>query len=162
MSLVSKEEQLKVIGAGFGRTATESLQKALIILGYPCYHMHVMHNNPSDNDIFVENLKKRENERDWNKLFKPRGYTATVDWPTTAIYQELFKQNPSAKVILTVRDSPDQWYESTRNSIYKLSQSRNWWQMRLLALFDRHRANHKIVVDFVWDTFDGRFHDMGC
>ena len=39
------EEQLKVIGAGFGRTATESLQKALIILGYKCYHMHEIFKN---------------------------------------------------------------------------------------------------------------------
>tara|TARA_R110002124_G_scaffold29573_3_gene102878 strand:+ start:1082 stop:1219 length:138 start_codon:yes stop_codon:yes gene_type:complete len=31
---------LSVIGAGFGRTGTESLKNALEILGYgPCYHM---------------------------------------------------------------------------------------------------------------------------
>ena len=158
---VGKEEQLKVIGAGFGRTATESLQKALIILGYPCYHMHEMHDHPEDNDVFVENLKKAKNERDWNKtLFAPRGYIATVDWPTTAIYEELFEANPSAKVILTVRDSPEQWYKSAANSIYKLSQARNWWQMKLLTLFNRQSYNHKIVVDFLWNThFNGKFHD---
>lgn len=32
---------LNVIGAGFGRTGTESLKRALEMLGYgPCYHMY--------------------------------------------------------------------------------------------------------------------------
>jgi hypothetical protein len=30
---------LKVIGAGFGRTGTNSTQTALYQLGFPCYHM---------------------------------------------------------------------------------------------------------------------------
>ena len=30
---------LEIIGAGFGRTGTKSLQTALQILGYPCHHM---------------------------------------------------------------------------------------------------------------------------
>ena len=29
---------LKVIGAGFGRTGTKSLQQALQMLGFNCYH----------------------------------------------------------------------------------------------------------------------------
>lgn len=32
---------LKVIGAGFGRTGTESMKFALEMIGFgPCYHMH--------------------------------------------------------------------------------------------------------------------------
>ncbi|MBV9330969.1 MAG: hypothetical protein JOZ55_05400, partial [Alphaproteobacteria bacterium] len=30
---------LEIIGAGFGRTGTLSLQHALSAPGYPCYHM---------------------------------------------------------------------------------------------------------------------------
>jgi hypothetical protein len=30
---------MKVIGAGFMRTGTMSMQAALLTLGYPCYHM---------------------------------------------------------------------------------------------------------------------------
>ena len=33
------EEQLQIIGAGFGRTGTNSLKVALNILGYKTYHM---------------------------------------------------------------------------------------------------------------------------
>ena len=37
---VEKPKKLLVIGAGFGRTGTMSLKKALeILLSYPCYHM---------------------------------------------------------------------------------------------------------------------------
>ena len=38
---------LKVIGAGLGRTGTKSLQQALVLLGFgPCHHMtEVLHDN---------------------------------------------------------------------------------------------------------------------
>ena len=36
---VEQPRGLMVIGAGLGRTGTQSLQEALNILGYPCYHM---------------------------------------------------------------------------------------------------------------------------
>ena len=38
-----EDEQIKVIGAGFGRTGTDSLREALCELGYKCYHMHELH-----------------------------------------------------------------------------------------------------------------------
>ena len=161
MTTVDKDEQLCIIGAGFGRTATESLQKALIMLGYPCYHMHEIHKHPADNDIWSKNLDKPKYERNWNEtVFAPRGYTATVDWPTTAIYEELLRENPSAKVILTIRDTPEQWYKSAYNSIYKFTQTRTWWQYKVMHLFNRNLANHKRVVDLVWiGTFNGKFND---
>ena len=34
------QEQIKIIGAGFGRTGTNSLRIALNKLGYNTYHMH--------------------------------------------------------------------------------------------------------------------------
>ena len=38
---------LQVIGAGFGRTGTTSLKKALEILGFgPCYHMQTAMTRP--------------------------------------------------------------------------------------------------------------------
>ena len=39
--------ELKVIGAGFGRTGTTSLKKALEILGVgPCFHLNEIINGP--------------------------------------------------------------------------------------------------------------------
>ena len=47
---------LKVIGAGFGRTGTTSLQKALEILGVgPCYHLNEIINGP-DEQVQVINM----------------------------------------------------------------------------------------------------------
>ena len=46
--MVSKND-LKVIGAGFGRTGTTSLQKALEILGVgPCYHLNEIIDGPDE------------------------------------------------------------------------------------------------------------------
>jgi hypothetical protein len=46
-----------------------------------------------------------------------KGYTSTVDWPTTYIWKELAAANPQAKIILTLRD-PDAWYASAAATIF--------------------------------------------
>ena len=38
---------MQVIGAGFGRTGTMSMQAALAILGYRCYHMKEITEDPT-------------------------------------------------------------------------------------------------------------------
>ncbi|KAG2446865.1 hypothetical protein HYH02_008022 [Chlamydomonas schloesseri] len=48
------------------------------------------------------------------------GYTACVDWPSSIVYKELLAANPKAKVILSVRDNFDAWYESCRETIYPI------------------------------------------
>eukprot|EP01084_Bolivina_argentea_P025072 46651_1 len=153
-----QKETLQVIGAGFGRTGTESLQLALNKLGYKCYHMHEL-KKYNDASIWYDLLKKPKDQRNWNdSLFAIRGYTATVDWPTTIIYEDLLKENPSAKVVLTIRDTPQQWFNSVNNSIWKLSSTREWWQFKLLSIFDSYAYKEKKVVDCIWKgVFDGRF-----
>ena len=38
---------LEIVGAGFGRTGTDSLREALTILGFgPCHHMYEIRDNP--------------------------------------------------------------------------------------------------------------------
>ena len=45
--------QVKVIGAGFGRTGTSSLQSALGGIGFgPCYHMFEVFQNPGHADFW--------------------------------------------------------------------------------------------------------------
>lgn len=155
-------EQLQVIGAGFGGTGTETLRDALIHLGYHCYDMRALQQHPQDNDLFIQQISLPLSKRQWNdSLFAPRGYTATVDWPTALFYQQLLYDNPSAKVILTVADTPDEWYTSALNSIYKLSTTREWWQFRLFSFFMRTDWKHKRVVDEIWKgLFGGRFTDQ--
>ena len=99
---------IEVIGAGLGRTGTLSLQAALEQLGYKGHHFvdfshakqwaDLAHGKTSVDaiiDLIVEN-----------------GFTATTDNPTADIYKDLFKRFPDARVILTVRDSPETFAKS--------------------------------------------------
>ena len=106
---------LKIIGAGFGRTGTNSLRLALNMLGAgPCYHMHEVKHNPGHHRRWHE-IANGENP-DWEALFG--GYQAAVDWPSTHYWTQLLDQYPDSKVILTIRD-PEEWFRSFSNTIHK-------------------------------------------
>ena len=105
---------LQIIGAGFGRTGTKSLQLALETLGYgKCYHMEALLRNPEG----VKHWTDAYNETpvNWNALFE--GYNSIVDFPGSMYYKELHNYYPEAKVILSVRD-PESWYQSALKTIY--------------------------------------------
>ncbi|CDS08323.1 hypothetical protein LRAMOSA02271 [Lichtheimia ramosa] len=99
---------LKVIGAGYGRTGTDSLRTALNILGY-YRHPEVFH------DAFLH----PEKPVDWDMLYE--GFDAAVDWPTVSFVDRLMKYYPDAKIVLTDRDA-DSWYRSVKSTIFNLAQ----------------------------------------
>ena len=104
---------LEVVGPGFGRTGTNSLRRALEVLGFgPCHHMYELGEHTESLSDW-EALARGE-AVDWNKVFK--GYRAQVDWPGAAYWRELSVHFPDAKVILTIRD-PDAWYDSMEKTI---------------------------------------------
>jgi Sulfotransferase domain len=105
-----------VIGAGVGRTGTNSLKLALNQLGCgPCHHMdEVIANMPTQVPLWAAAAKGKP---DWVAIFK--GYESAVDWPVASFYRELHKEYPTAKFILTVR-SPESWHASFSETIYKL------------------------------------------
>jgi hypothetical protein len=110
---------IRVIGAGLGRTGTLSLKAALEEVGFgACYHMIELLGHP-EQIRFWEAASRRESV-DWDALFA--GYQAVVDYPGCRYYHTLMEQYPEAKVILTVRD-PDRWYESTKETIYKVGRA---------------------------------------
>jgi Sulfotransferase domain len=99
---------MQVIGAGFGRTGTMSMQAALELLGYRCYHMREITKDPCHLPAwhaFVSGAAPM----DWKALFA--NYDATVDFPACVYYRELLREFPDAKVVLTVRD-PERWFQS--------------------------------------------------
>jgi len=108
---------MEIIGAGFGRCGTSSTFQALTDLNYKCYHMsecvrldHVrLWINYFDGDIqpLLDELEKQ-------------GFQGTLDFPIIAIFDELLKRNPNAKVLLNVRDNPKQWIKSFRGTIWKV------------------------------------------
>lgn len=99
---------MQVIGAGFGRTGTMSMQAALEILGYRCYHMKEVPEQPGHLQAWHEFVGGRA-PIDWKALFE--SYEATVDFPACVYYQELLREFPGARVVLNVRD-PDRWFDS--------------------------------------------------
>ncbi|KAI8877192.1 hypothetical protein K501DRAFT_337602, partial [Backusella circina FSU 941] len=105
---------LQVIGAGFGRTGTDSLREALNILGYNTHHMKSMFMDPEQNydDFYNAYINK---DADWDKIYNK--YDAAVDWPTCTFYKELMEKYPEAKVVLTVR-SAESWYKSCAKTIH--------------------------------------------
>lgn len=105
---------LEIIGAGFGRTGTDSLREALTELGFgPCHHMHEIRDNPEKagpwHDHFCGGAPL-----DLDLLFG--SYRSQVDWPGAHLWRESAERYPDAKVILSVRD-PEGWYASYSKTI---------------------------------------------
>lgn len=107
---------LSVIGAGFGRTGTESMKRALEMLGCgPCYHMHEVMYDKDRTETWRAIAKGAKPA--WDTIFS--GYQATVDWPAAFFWRELSALWPDAKILLTKRDA-DSWYRSMENTILKV------------------------------------------
>ena len=116
----AKSDGLLVIGAGFGRTGTSSLQEALSILGYgPVYHMREVIKDPHGVEKWqhVADLKlegKNVPKDVWDDVFW--GYQSTVDLPAATHWEDLMEIYPRAKIILSIRD-PDKWFDSVVKTI---------------------------------------------
>jgi Sulfotransferase domain len=109
---------LRVVGAGLGRTGTNSLQLALQrLLGGPCYHMVEVFGRPDD--IPKWDAAALGTMPDWDELFAD--YRAAVDWPVAAFWRELSEAFPDAVVLLSTRDT-DGWWTSAHNTIFQLAE----------------------------------------
>ncbi len=106
---------LRVVGAGLGRTGTNSLKLALErLLGGPCYHMYEL----------MENLHHVPTWRaaiagepvDFGPVLD--GYVATVDWPAVSAWRELAALNPDAVVLLSTRRDAAEWWRSASTTIF--------------------------------------------
>lgn len=144
---------LEVIGAGFGRTGTNSLKVALETLGYQkCHHMKEVIPSRKQSQLWA---RVADGEKvSWDEVFE--GFAAAVDWPSAAYYQALAEYYPEAKVVLSVRD-PEKWYVSARETIYPLSHSFPRW---IMFLSKPSRRLRDAINGIVWDgVFDGRFEE---
>lgn len=142
-----------MIGAGFGRTGTLSLKRALEDLGFgPTYHMQEVMRRPSHIDQWLRYA--RTGAREWDELFD--GFGSGVDFPVSCVWEELAVHFPDAKVVLTVRD-PHQWWASTASTIYGFRTAFPAWVLRAVP---PTRRFVEMVDRLVWDgLFDGRFTD---
>ena len=133
---------LSVLGAGFGRTGTESLKKALEILGFgPCYHMFEVLPHQERVDQWVSLAQGKT--PDWDEIFD--GYHSSVDWPAAHFWRDIAEHYPDAKIILSVRDS-ERWFESMSNTILPVLRSGT----------DPNSLGNQM---FVPQTFEGNIED---
>ena len=148
-------QSLKVIGAGLGRTGTESLKKALELLGFgACYHMFELAMHP-------------EHLPEWKKLVageKPNyeflfdGYQSTSDFPACTYYREFMAQYPQAKVVLTVRDA-DKWYDSAAKVIFKGVPAPIMALIRLTSPFSKKARAVLPTIAFAKEVVNRFFED---
>jgi hypothetical protein len=149
---------MKVVGAGVGRTGTLSLKAALERLGFgPCFHGRHVLDHP---DRLPQWLAAAAGQpADLAELFA--GYQSTMDWPGAALWRQLIRTFPGAKVILTVRD-PDSWYESVARTIYPMFGSRSDPRAkRARELVPGLDVMTAFTRQLIWDGpfFGGRFED---
>lgn len=106
---------LRVVGAGLGRTGTNSLKLALErLLGEPCYHMFEVMRHPHHVPMWA--TAARGGPVDWHELFA--GFGATVDWPSATFWPELADAYPDALVLLSTRRTAAEWWRSADATIF--------------------------------------------
>ncbi len=144
---------MQVIGAGFGRTGTLSLKRALEDLGFgPAYHMQEAMQRPAHVRQWLDYAET--GTADWDELFAK--FSSGVDYPVCCVWEELVSHYPDSKVVLTVRD-PQRWWQSTMSTVYGFRTAFAPWFLRAVPTAGRFVD---MVERLVWTgLFDGRFDD---
>jgi hypothetical protein len=141
---------LEVVGAGFGRTGTNSLKLALEQLGLgPCHHMFEVRDRPEQIRFWA--AAARGERSDWDTAFA--GFRSAVDWPSAHFWRQIAAYYPQAKVILTVRPGQE-WLKSIHATIHESLKGRN---ERATALAREHGEMAYDIVET--RTFGGRLAD---
>jgi len=123
---------LRVIGAGLGRTGTNSLKLAINALGFgPCCHMREVRADAAR--LVPLWAAAAAGKPDWTAIFE--GFSSAVDWPSSGFVPELAAVYPQAKFILTTR-SLESWLRSFSETIYTARRSRERMPPEMLPWFD--------------------------
>ena len=119
--------KIEVIGAGWGRTGTNSFKDAMEMLyGAPCYHMKEvwLENGRSHVDFWdklADRPKSARSDPNFQFVFGSK-YKATTDWPSAGHWKEQLEYYPDAKVVLTLHPKgAEGWYRSCMNTIFVLT-----------------------------------------
>ncbi len=151
---------MRVLGVGFGRTATMSLKAALEQLGVgPCFHMiELITGENRERDLAHWTRVANGEQVDWHEVF--HGWQATVDWPACSSWRELIEVFPDARVLLNVRDF-DGFYESAIHTIRAIWEAGDAGGVAP----DASRpvpppALREVIGKVIWEgDFQGRFAD---
>ncbi|XP_078488361.1 uncharacterized protein LOC144745955 [Ciona intestinalis] len=115
---------MKLICAGFPKTGTKSLTRALQILGYTDIFDYLEHIDYflDDYDNFFDGKEILPNIFDkYDRL----NVQCVVDMPSSFLFEEFHKRWPKAKVILTVRSEKD-WFKSIQKMNQLVFNTYHW------------------------------------
>lgn len=141
-----RTQPMQVLCVGFPRTGTESLQQALLSLGYDhTYHgWDIVFDLPLPAPGWVRLAQKKHHaisapgdaprvtRADFDELM---GHcTAVTDAAGSCFARELIAAYPEAKVVLNVRRDLDAWERSVVDTLVKVNRS---WAFWLASWFDR-------------------------
>lgn len=121
---------LQVIGAGLAKTGTSSLKLALErLLGGTCYHMVDVFAHPEHIPVWHDAVGGHP--PDWDALLS--GYRTAICLPVSAFWRELAAENPDARIVLSIRDSAEQWWDSWSHTVVPAAVTARPSQGSLLA-----------------------------
>jgi hypothetical protein len=104
---------MRVIGTGYGRTGTTSLEAALERLGFgPCFSAGDVFGKPELIRPLLGAIER--GSANWDAILA--GYESLVGEPASVRWRELAEYYPKAKVIHTVRD-PERWLGSMQRTL---------------------------------------------
>lgn len=123
---------IKVAAVGFGRTGTYSVKLALEELGFSTLHTAHMYEYENreilemwSKFIFNPALEAKEirlGQADL-QLIAHSGFDAVADLPTALFYEQIYREYPDCKFILTTRDTSEIWYRSWQTMTKSLAPS---------------------------------------
>ncbi|KAK5013158.1 hypothetical protein BJ546DRAFT_1064380 [Cryomyces antarcticus] len=127
---------MEVLNLSFPRTGTMTMQTALNILGYPCYHSVAFFSKIRDCDMWNEaqdakffGKGQRFTRADWDQLLGD--YKAvSADPPAVAFAEDLIEAYPEAKVILVEREL-ESWFKSFDKAVIEPT-----WSFRMNFVAD--------------------------
>lgn len=104
---------MKVIVAGMPKTGTKSMNAALTKLGYRVYDFP--ENAFLLSDEYNKIVHKGWSTEDFRQMYEE--VDAVVDLPAFFFWDEIHKAFPDAKIILTMRNSEDEWFRSLEKQV---------------------------------------------
>ena len=153
---------IKIIGAGFPRTGTNTLRESLEMLGFvKTYHMKHLLVHPEN--LHYWTTLRDTNTTNWDALYD--GFEATVDFPCYPWYKQHMQRYPDAKVILSTRPF-EKWHESVSSTVWRASNPSEEQRLEMAKKVEQNPAllpvlkcvglSKEIIMD---KHFEGRFSD---
>lgn len=131
----------RIFGIGMHKTATTSLNKALVKLGFDSVHWKTAHWAKAVWEEMTTQGRSKTLERNY----------AFCDLPFTLLYEELDRAYPGSKFILTLRDE-DEWLKSVEHHWSDANPYRHQWDADPFthkvhtALYGRRKFDAEVML----------------